>query len=290
MARRSGTPPAKQPARLSIQELQAGIGRLQKRVAEVNQFDPASVTDQYNIPHVKALSASIDDALARTFGPDSLDYERYKRASHFDNGPHNYAYEVPISDVHESLERSKQQSAALLKQAIESLNEQLTENGPAPDIQIPGSTLKPAKRVFIVHGHDAGTKEAVARFIEKLELEAIVLHERVNRGRTIITKFREEADGVGFAIILMTPDDHGGKAGEGTGPRARQNVVFELGFFIGKLGPGNVAALVKGNVEIPSDFEGVAYISLERDDWQRKLGQELEAAGYKVDWNLVMRS
>ena len=119
-------------------------------------------------------------------------------------------------------------------------------------------------KVFIVHGHDGAPKAEVARFIEKLGLEAIILHERPNKGRTIITKFREEADGVGFAVVLMTPDDLGkAVAAADLNPSARQNVVFELGFFIGQLKPERVAALVKGNIERPSDFDGVVYISLD---------------------------
>jgi Predicted nucleotide-binding protein containing TIR-like domain len=70
-------------------------------------------------------------------------------------------------------------------------------------------------------------------------------------------------------------------------PRARQNVVFELGFFIGKIGPERVAALVKGNIELPSDFDGVVYISLDKEDWKTKLGTELKFAGYTIDWNKV---
>jgi predicted nucleotide-binding protein len=88
----------------------------------------------------------------------------------------------------------------------------------------------------------------------------------------------------------MTPDDLG-KAEKAVDlkPRARQNVVFELGFFIGKLGPERVAALVKGDIELPSDFDGVVYISLDKEDWQAKLGGELETAEYIIDWNKVMR-
>jgi len=143
-------------------------------------------------------------------------------------------------------------------------------------------------KVFVVHGHDGAPKAEVARFIEKLGFEAIILHERPNKGRALITKFREEAAGVGFAVVLMTPDDLG-KAGNAAelNARARQNVVFELGFFIGKIGPERVAALVKGNIELPSDFDGVVYISLDNDDWKTKLGTELKVAGYKIDWNKV---
>jgi predicted nucleotide-binding protein len=145
------------------------------------------------------------------------------------------------------------------------------------------------KKVFIVHGRDDGTKEMVARFVEKLGFEAVILHERPNKGRTIITKFREESLSVGFAVVLMTPDDFGGEAGiNETRKRARQNVVFELGFFIGTLKPERVAALVKGDIERPSDFDGVVYISLDRADWQTKLGTELRAAGYAFDWNKAL--
>jgi predicted nucleotide-binding protein len=140
----------------------------------------------------------------------------------------------------------------------------------------------------VVHGHDGAPKAEVARFIEKLGFEAIILHERPNKGRALITKFREEADGAGFAVVLMTPDDVGkAKDALDVKSRARQNVVFELGFFIGKIGPERVAALVKGNIELPSDFDGVVYISLDKEDWKTKLGAELKTAGYKIDWNKV---
>jgi predicted nucleotide-binding protein len=122
------------------------------------------------------------------------------------------------------------------------------------------ATPRDVSKVFVVHGHEGESKAEVARFIEKIGFEAVILHELANRGRTIITKFREEAAEAGFAVILMTPDDHGGIVGQDTRPRARQNVIFELGFFIGALGPGRVAALVKGGVERPSDFDGVGYI------------------------------
>jgi predicted nucleotide-binding protein len=147
------------------------------------------------------------------------------------------------------------------------------------------------RRVFIVHGHDDGTREAVARFLERLRFEAVILHERANKGRTIITKFREEAADIGFAVVLMTPDDHGGKVTEPTNPRARQNVVFELGFFIGALGPERVAAIIRGEIERPSDFDGVVYIPFDAGNgWKQALGKELEAAGFTIDWNLVMRA
>lgn len=146
-----------------------------------------------------------------------------------------------------------------------------------------------SQTVFIVHGHKEGPREAVARFLQSIGCDPIILHERPNKGRTIITKFREEAAEIGFAIVLMTADDHGGVAGEETRPRARQNVIFELGFFIGALGPDRVAALVDGDLERPSDFDGVVYIDYDRAGGCRvQLGRELQAAGFVIDWNQVM--
>jgi predicted nucleotide-binding protein len=192
-----------------------------------------------------------------------------------------------------SISRSKASSIALLGQAIKSLEEHLEEHSANLPVNqtSPEPARLPSRKVFIVHGHDEGPRESVARFIEKLGFEAIILHTRPNKGRTIITKFREEAAGVGFAVVLMTPDDLG-KAKEDTDlkPRARQNVIFELGFFIGALRPEHVAALVKGDIDLPSDYDGVVYISMDKEDWRTKLAQEMEAAHYDVDWNKVMRS
>lgn len=152
-------------------------------------------------------------------------------------------------------------------------------NGP----NIPEVRPKARRKVFIVHGHDEGPREAVARFLERLDFEPVILHERPNRGRTIITKFQEEASDVGFAVVLMTPDDPGSS---GDLRRARQNVVFELGFFVGALGPERVAAIVKGSVERPSDFDGVMYVDFDNGGgWKLLLARELEAAGFAVDMN-----
>jgi predicted nucleotide-binding protein len=144
--------------------------------------------------------------------------------------------------------------------------------------------------IFIVHGHDESAKQAVARFIEKLGLKAIILHEQPNAGRTIIEKFEDYAN-VGFAVVLMTPDDVGATKDKKDQllPRARQNVVFELGFFVGKLGRNRVCALHKEEVEIPSDYTGVLYVAMDEDGgWQLKLAKEIKAAGIPVDLNKVI--
>lgn len=150
-------------------------------------------------------------------------------------------------------------------------------------IEKPTMTQSKAK-VFVVHGRNEATKLDVANFLMKLNLEPIILHERPNGGRTLITKFQEESADVQFAVVLMTPDDVGGLAGdEIIRPRARQNVIFELGFFIGKLGPGKVCALVNGNIEKPSDFDAVVYVPyLEGGDWKNQLARELRHANVQI--------
>lgn len=147
------------------------------------------------------------------------------------------------------------------------------------------------RRVFIVHGHDGEAREAVSRFLELLQFEVVILHEQANRGRTIIEKFEEHAD-VGFAIVLLTPDDLGAAVlNETMQPRARQNVVLELGYFLGKLGRERVVALRRGDVEIPSDILGVVYTPF--DDagaWKQLIARELKAADYEIDLNLLVRA
>ena len=144
-----------------------------------------------------------------------------------------------------------------------------------------------SRRVFVVHGHDEEAKQSAARCLEKLELEAIILHEQPNQGRTIIEKFEDYAD-VGFAVVLLTPDDMGAARDDidNLRPRARQNVVFELGFFVGRLGRQQVCVLYKGDVEILSDFAGVLRVPMDPGDaWRFALGREIKAAGLDVDLN-----
>lgn len=130
----------------------------------------------------------------------------------------------------------------------------------------------------------------VARFLQQLKLEPVILAEQANRGKTIIEKFEGHGQ-VRFAVALLTPDDTGSLGSDVNTPlpRARQNVIFELGFFIGCLGRNGVCALTKGEVEIPSDYSGVAYISMDdKDVWKLPLVKELKAAGIEVDANLAV--
>lgn len=123
------------------------------------------------------------------------------------------------------------------------------------------------------------------RQVEKLGLNTIILHEIPNIGRTIIEKFEDHSN-VGFAVVLLTPDDLGTAKDkrEELNPRARQNVIFELGYFIGKLGRRRVCVLHKENVEIPSDYEGILYVEMDKGGgWKQKLVKEMIEVGIKID-------
>lgn len=144
-------------------------------------------------------------------------------------------------------------------------------------------------KVFIVHGHDNEVKLEVARFIEKIGLEPIILHEQASNSQTIIEKIESYSD-VGFGIILYTDCDVGAKKSEfeHLNKRARQNVVFEHGFLIGKLGRSNVCSLVKGDIETPNDISGVVYTSMDSEHWKIELAKEMKASGYTIDMNKVI--
>ena len=144
------------------------------------------------------------------------------------------------------------------------------------------------RKVFVVHGHDEAAKEKIASLLGKLKLEPVILHQKADQGKTVIEKFEQHAD-VDFAVVILTPDDVGGSSKDQLKPRARQNVILEQGFFLGKLGRSKVRALYKGDVEIPSDYAGVLYILMdEAGAWETKLAKELKAAGIEVDLNLLV--
>lgn len=142
-----------------------------------------------------------------------------------------------------------------------------------------------SKDVFIVHGHNNQIKEEVARYISGCGLNPIILHEQPNQGKTVIEKL-EHYSAVGFAVVLLTKDDIGypKDSPDKASPRARQNVLVELGFFVGKLSRKNVAVLYEESVEIPSDFVGVIYIPLrDSDGWKLSLAREIKKAGLPLD-------
>ena len=226
-------------------------------------------------------------AIAYTFGNDSIHIKEFDGIS-FTLWVVSTA--TSDSDYQSAYWRGLDSTVPVIESMIYEIKEYWEDGQP---LNVSDITAKPptdTDKVFVVHGHDESARETVARFLEKLELTPIILHEQPNGGRTIIEKFEDYAE-VGFAVILLTPDDIGASGGSADelGCRARQNVILELGFFLGRLGRDRVCALVKGDVETPSDYDGVVYT--EFDDgggWRMKLVRELKNAGFDADANLVL--
>ena len=288
MARRSSSVPPEDRS-LSVSEMHNGIDRLKRRIEELKTFDPESVTMRRS-SEVVSLETAIEDTLAAIFGQGTPKFKRYRFACDLEPPP-NVDFTPDwiavrgggsgqsgenLHELRHGIADRKRQAVALLEQAVRGLEEEIPQSSPGEGgtqvwhrgrdrdgrgfsmlaLQIQPQVLVAVKSLsFMV---TTTVRRMVARFIEKLGFDPIILHERPNKGRAIIAKFREEADGVDFAVVLLTPDDLG-KAKEGVDLklRARQNVVLELGFFVGALGPERVAPLVKGEIDLPSDYDGV---------------------------------
>ncbi len=160
--------------------------------------------------------------------------------------------------------------------------------------------MNDSKDIFIVHGHNEEMKQFVARIVTKLGLNPIILHEQINGGKTIIDKFEANAAKIRFAIILLSADDMAASVKDLKGVddkdlrtklemRARQNVVFEMGYFAGKLGRANMFYLLQDGVAKPGDLDGLVYTPYDkRGAWRFELVKELKACGYNVDANNIL--
>lgn len=169
--------------------------------------------------------------------------------------------------------------------SLESIRDRLELlNEPDPPARIFGN------KIFIVHGHEEAAKHKIARFIHDLDLTVTILDEQPNKGQTLIDKFEEHADEVGFAIVLLTADDIGAPKSKPNdqAPRARQNVILELGYFLCGLGRERVCVLYEEGVELPSDIHGLSYVSLDSaDGWKLRLAKEMREVGFTIDMNKI---
>ena len=198
----------------------------------------------------------------------------------------SYIDRTPEWKIQQAYVEGLESAASLLESMIGEIKEYWEDENPTPTTSaIDQNGQIDSKKVFVVHGRDNEARERVARFLEQLELTPVILAEQSNQGRTIIEKFERHAQAA-FAVVLLTPDDVGALESDknNLGPRARQNVIFELGFFIGRLGRERVCALTNGEMQIPSDYAGVVYIPLDdADGWKIKLGKELKSAGLDIN-------
>lgn len=160
------------------------------------------------------------------------------------------------------------------------------ERGP---VAVAAGKIVESKKVFIVHGRDDARKFELASFLHGVTGEQpVILHQQSNGGQVLIEKLEEHGASAGFAVVLLTGDDFGRPeelAAEDERPRARQNVVFEMGFFFGLIGRQKVAVLYEPGVELPSDINGLVYTEIDpAGGWKPKLAAELDRAGISVDW------
>lgn len=248
----------------------------------------------YNIYHVEDFKKKYNNwhGVCIEFLESSFDNDQNKYKKGFVNIGSFFAFssdtdwtKVYIEDLSSSIEYLKG-----LKDRLKFISEKNTPNQPPVQHQVssPDSVIEDVKNhgkhVFIVHGHDELMKEKTARVLAELGLKPIILHEQANGGNTIIEKLEREADKTAFAVVLLTADDFGrAKSETEEKSRARQNVVLELGLFIGKLGRSHVMALVEDGVEIPGDIHGLVYTPIDKsNDWKQQLVKELKLAGFNV--------
>ena len=233
-------------------------------------------------PAFEAWHTKAERFLIKKFGKDSLEHKKLLD-TYF--APLVWCGEDEEQDIRDSIKwcaDGLRSCKAIFETYLEDMAE---ENTPTTQV-VSKTTSGNTDKIFIVHGHDGELKQSVARIIEKQGIEAIILSEQANKGRTIIEKFEDYSD-VGGAICLFTADDYGrAKKDEADNTRARQNVVLETGYFMGKLGRDHVVLLADKGIEMPSDLSGVVYT--DTGSWQFALLKEMDAMGYKVDLNKLL--
>lgn len=225
-------------------------------------------------PEFKAWKSNAERFIIKKFGKDSYEHETFKGYS-FCLGI--YTFETPEHYFIDACKTDLLSVKAIFETYLAEMKEEQTEH------QIVEEIKRDCSKVFIVHGHDDVLKLAVARLIEKQNIKAIILHEQANQGATIIEKIESNSD-VNAAICLFTADDVcNPENNDKMNNRARQNVVFETGYFMGKLGRDHTIILTDRDVELPSDMQGVVYT--DTSNWQFSVLKELKAIGYKIDYN-----
>lgn len=285
-------------ARSKSSDADAGPPRLMRSEPEfLAQIGNAIERGKALVARPLSDQTSLDDASAEhkrwqefvdTLLQSSFSNDQFRMAFRTTGGPWKMGPVVPGVRARE-LQRDVKAEVSSLESLRDRLH-LLPREHPAGGARAP-DTAPVGDRVFIVHGHNDALKLAVARFVERVHgTPPVILHEQADRGQTIIQKFEHHAEQVGFSIVLLTGDDEGRSVhADALQRRARQNVVLELGFFIGVLGRERVAVLCDSGVELPSDIDGLLYTPITSDgSWQLKLAREMKAAGLAIDFNKAL--
>ncbi len=248
--------------------------KLKNIIDEIDCLTEGNITSE--VAEFQAWKTKAERFLINIFGKDSYEHQVFSK-THF--SAFSLSRDVSLCEKIGACKKGLEKTKAIFLTYLEDFN---SDMGKLPML----GTKENYDKIFIVHGHDGELKQAVARIIEKQGVEAIILSEQVNQGRTIIEKFEDYSD-VGGAICLFTSDDFGRAKKEHTdNSRARQNVVLETGYFMGKLGRDHTVILADEGIEMPSDLSGIVYT--DTSSWQFDLLKELSAIGYKIDLNKLL--
>jgi Predicted nucleotide-binding protein containing TIR-like domain len=206
MARHPSPPPKPERTILTVEQKRRCIDRLNKRIEDLQAFDPQTVQKRFP-PEVTALQNAIDEALSAAFGHGTVEYRRYSSAAHLDDGTATVQLGAGFrgggqhDETHRTrqiLAEGKRKSIILLQQAIRALEDEIADQEHEASSAPPTHEAAPAslpRKVFLVHGRDNDAKNEVARFLSKIGLEEIILHERPNSGRHLLTNFRKSQRG-----------------------------------------------------------------------------------------------
>ena len=259
------------------------VGRLQRQLDAISDLRALDVSSAQFIQWERDTKVAISYA----FGGDSW------QAREFDGiryTPVVVTFGLQDTQNREAFVEGLNAATGTLRSMINEIQEYWPDDTQVKDTAEHSETLQPVypHRVFVIHGRDHGARDMVASFLRKMALQAVILEEQPSRGLTVIEKFEEHVQG-DLAIAVLTPDDVGGLSFDYLQPRARQNVIFEFGYCIGKFGRDRVIVLVKGELDIPSDYSGVLYIPLDSaGGWQMKPIGEMKSAGFMIDANLAV--
>jgi predicted nucleotide-binding protein len=293
--RRPSDPPPLEIRRFTPEAAERAVKFLETRIGEVRDLEGRGVRHDDEL--VRATQQRIRSTVLDIFGERSPEFQDH-RYHEISGTP--AVIVAGWDDDPEEADRANQanfldgvpRSVTMLEGLIATVRERTDSARPVPGRITEVAPSPITDEVFIVHGRADGPRESVARFIERFGLRPIILHEQASEGRTIIEKI-ERHSAVAYAVVLLTGDDRGGLVGADRAtyqPRARQNVVLELGYFLGKLGRRHVCVLHEPGVEIPSDYDGVVYVPLDPGDaWKLRLAREMKATAFKdIDLNRAM--
>ncbi len=291
--KKSAPPEQREPLLLEVTHAEAE-SKLEDRIVKGTELKSQLANSHHTYEDVKNQFRIWDDyngeLLKRLFTSDEIADEYIAWGSlavmSLDGGP---SRSEQIRDLHDDID-NKLQRLNSIKQRLELIPESAGVAATASSDAKQIASL--SKKVFVVHGHDEVAKTNLEIFLRDIGLDPIVLHRQADEGLTIIEKFEKHSD-VGYAFILLTPDEVAYIANEDGLPdekrrkerRARPNVVFEFGYFVGKLGRSRTCCLYTGDVTLPSDLSGMIYkrYSASIEEVAYGIIKDLKAVGYQLN-------